>query len=108
MVREMDGTSMYKELESKAQVIVDRCNAISDRAGRMTSKTRKVIKTSLGQKMGLDLNALELHQSQVGANMSRLRGMQEDMRRLRIAMIEMEALLVAEQTKIDTATKGQK
>lgn len=100
---------MYRDLESKAQSIIERCNAISERAGRLTSKKRMVIKTKLGQQMGLDLTTAELHASQVGANLSRLRGMQEDMMRLRAEMISLEAMLVAEETKASEAVrKGQK
>jgi hypothetical protein len=107
--KNMDGTSMYKDLESKAAVVIERCTAISNIAGRLTNKKRKVVTTTLGKQLGGDLNAAEMHEAQVNANASRVRFMLEDMRKLKADIIAIEALLVAEQTKASEAVrKGQK
>jgi hypothetical protein len=100
---------MYKDLESKAAVVIERCTAISNIAGRLTNKKRKVVTTTLGKQLGGDLNAAEMHEAQVNANASRVRFMLEDMRKLKADIIAIEALLVAEQTKASEAVrKGQK
>jgi hypothetical protein len=100
---------MYKDLESIAKVVGERCSDISNLAGRLTSKERKVVTTTLGKQLGGDLNAAEMHEAQVNANMSRLRFMLEGVRNLKADIIAIEALLVAEQTKASEAVrKGQK